>query len=77
MVQKASSRDAAAGRKLKANWFATQTGKQRKTMVNKELILFKRTNQERRYEQLLHYCFAGWERSQRGKKNKVMTSFKN
>ena len=44
--------------KLKANWFATQTGKQWKTMVNNEnneLPLFKRTNQERPYEQLLHY----------------------
>ena len=59
MVQKASSRDAAAGRKLEASWFATQTGEQRKTMVNKELLLFKRTNQERRYEQLLHYCCLG------------------
>ena len=77
MVQKASSRDAAAARKLKANWFATQTGKQRKTMVNNELPLFKRTNQERRYEQLLHYRLAGWETSRRGKKSKVMTSFKN
>ena len=44
----------AAARKLKANWFATQTGKQWNTMVT-ELPLFKRTNQETPYEQLLHY----------------------
>ena len=36
----------AAAWKLKAHWFATQTGK---TMVNNELPLFKRTNQERPY----------------------------
>ena len=70
-VQKAPSRDIAAARKLKANWFATQTGKQ--LMVNNELPLFKRTNQETRYEQLLHYCLASWETSQRGKKNKEIT----
>ena len=52
MIQKAPSRDIAAARKLKANWFVTQTGKQWRTMVNKELPLFKRTSQERRYEQL-------------------------
>ena len=45
----------AAARKLKANWFATQN---RKTMVNNELPLSKRTNQERPYEQLLH--FRSW-----------------
>ena len=77
MVQKERSRDVAAARKLKANWFATQTGKQWTAMVNNELPLFKRTNQERRYEQLLHYRLAGWKTSQTGKKNKVMTSFKN
>ena len=58
MVQKAPSRNVTAARKLKANWFATQTGKQWKTMVNNELPLFKRTNQEGRYEQLLHYRLA-------------------
>ena len=44
----------AAAPKLKANnyWFATQN---RKTMVNNELPLSKRMNQERPYEQLLHY----------------------
>ena len=73
MVEKARSRDVAAARKLKANWFATQTGKQRKTMVNNELPLFKRTNQERCYEQLLHYRLAGWETTQRVKKNKEIT----
>ena len=77
MVQKAPSQDEAAARKLKANWFSTQTGKQWKTTVNNELPLFKRTNQERRYEQLLHYRLAGWETSQRGKKSKGMTSLKN
>ena len=41
MVQKASSRDAAAARKLKANWFATQTGKQSKTMVIKDYYCLK------------------------------------
>ena len=62
-VQKAPSRDVAAARKLKANWFATQTGKQWKSMVNNELPLFKRTNQERRYERLLRYRLVGWETS--------------
>ena len=42
----------AAAQKLKANWFATQ---KQKTMVNYELPMSKRTNQERPYEQLLHY----------------------
>ena len=70
MVQKAPSQDVAAARKLKANWFATQTRKQWRTMVNNELPLFKRTNQLRRYEQLLHYRLAGWERSQRARKPK-------
>ena len=37
---------------MKANWFTTQN---LKTMVNNELPLSKRTNQERPYEQLLHY----------------------
>ena len=44
----------AAAWKLKANWFATQN---QKTMVNNELPLFKRTNQERPYEQLIHEHF--------------------
>ena len=47
--------DVAAARKLKANWFTTQNGKHWETIVNNELPLFKRTNQERPYEQLLHY----------------------
>ena len=37
---------------MKANWFTTQN---LKTMVNNELPSSKRTNQERPYEQLLHY----------------------
>ena len=41
MVQKAPSRNVTAARKLKANWFATQTGKQWKTMVNNELHCLK------------------------------------
>ena len=45
----------AAARRLKASWFATQTGKQWKTVVNNELPLVKRTNQESPYEQLLHH----------------------
>ena len=47
----------AAVQKLKASWFATQTGKQSKTMVhvNNELLLFKRKNQERPLKQLLRY----------------------
>ena len=45
----------AAAWKLKANWIATQTGKQWKTMVNNELPLLKRTNQERPYKQFLHH----------------------
>ena len=35
----------------KVHWFATQTGKQWKTMVNNELPLFKRTNQETRKDE--------------------------
>ena len=42
----------AAAQKLKANWYATPN---QKTMVNNELTLSKRTNQERPYKQLLHY----------------------
>ena len=42
----------AADQKLKANWFATPNWE---TMVNNELPLSKRTNQERPYVQLLHY----------------------
>ena len=45
----------ASARKLEANWFATQTEKQWKTMVNNELSLLKRMNQERPFEQLLHH----------------------
>ena len=37
-------------------FWATQTRKQWKTMVNNEIPLFKRMNQERPYKQLLHYC---------------------
>ena len=42
----------AAAQKLKANWYATPN---QKTMVNNELPLSKRTNQERPYKQLLYY----------------------
>ena len=42
----------AAAQKLKANWFATPNWK---TMVNNDLPMSKRKNQERPYEQLLHY----------------------
>ena len=37
----------APARKLKANWFCAQTGKQWKPMVNYELPLLKRTNTEK------------------------------
>ena len=39
---------------LKANWFDTLTVKQRKIMINND-VLFPATNEETPYKQLLHY----------------------